>query len=116
MAIAKQVRVTPFRARVYEATRRIPMGKVSTYLLVSKAIGCSCPRAVAQALRHNPFAPEVPCHRVISTAGALTGFGGSRDADALGRKRAMLKEEGVVFDDWGIIVDRNLIVSLPSDS
>lgn len=110
----KPVNVTPFRARVYDATRLIPKGKVSTYALVANAIGCKCARAVAQALRHNPFAPEVPCHRVVSSEGALTGFGGSSAPDALGRKRDMLKAEGVLFNDKGVLIDKTLIVSPPN--
>ncbi len=103
-------RVTPFRAKVYEAAAKIPAGRVSTYALVAESISCKCARAVAQALRHNPFAPQVPCHRVIASDGSLKGFGGSSSPEALGRKRALLLQEGVPFDEKGVIIDRNQIV------
>lgn len=114
MEIASHPSVTPFRARVYEATCRIPAGRVSTYALLGQSIGCTCARAVAQALRHNPFAPEVPCHRVIASDGSLRGFGGSSSPEALGRKRRLLESEGVPFNDNGIIQDRSQIISPPN--
>ena len=51
---------TVFEARVYEALRRIPRGQVTTYGRLAAALGCGSARAVGQALRRNPFAPEVP--------------------------------------------------------
>lgn len=68
MASAKQITVTEYQARVYSLLRQIPEGKISTYAALSKALSSS-PRAVGGALRRNPFAPEVPCHRVISADG-----------------------------------------------
>ena len=65
---AKQVTVTEYQERVYTLLKQIPEGKVSTYAWLSNALGSS-PRAVGGALRRNPFAPEVPCHRVISADG-----------------------------------------------
>lgn len=64
----KEVAVTDYQARVYGLLKQIPAGRVSTYAAISKALGSS-PRAVGGALRRNPFAPEVPCHRVISADG-----------------------------------------------
>ncbi|OQW94406.1 MAG: hypothetical protein BWK77_09365 [Verrucomicrobia bacterium A1] len=61
----KSMRVTDFQQYIYDATRSIPKGRVTTYALLGQAIGCRSPRAVGQALRRNPFAPKVPCHRVI---------------------------------------------------
>ena len=59
---------TAFERRVYEATSAIPRGRVSTYGEVAKLLGSS-PRAVGGALRRNPFAPRVPCHRVVAAKG-----------------------------------------------
>eukprot|EP00292_Cryptomonas_paramecium_P032356 CAMPEP_0113693120 /NCGR_PEP_ID=MMETSP0038_2-20120614/19486_1 /TAXON_ID=2898 /ORGANISM="Cryptomonas paramecium" /LENGTH=85 /DNA_ID=CAMNT_0000615153 /DNA_START=63 /DNA_END=317 /DNA_ORIENTATION=+ /assembly_acc=CAM_ASM_000170 len=61
----KQKQVTPFEERVYSLCTNIPIGKVATYGEMARALNSS-PRAVGQALRKNPFAPEVPCHRVIA--------------------------------------------------
>lgn len=89
-------RVTSFQRRVYEATRQVPRGTTISYGELARRIGCKCPRAVAQALRVNPFAPEVPCHRVVGAHGELTGFFGRRDAEALAQKRRLLEAEGVL--------------------
>lgn len=64
----KQIKVTPYQERVYALLLQIPSGKISSYASLSKVLGSS-PRAVGGALRNNPFAPEVPCHRVISASG-----------------------------------------------
>lgn len=96
--------VTPFQQRVYDETRLIPPGKVITYGGLAKRIGCACPRAVGQALRANPFAPEVPCHRVVASDGSLTGFHGDRNEAAFREKRALLEAEGVKFAPDGKVV------------
>lgn len=98
------VKITPFRQRVYDETRKIPCGSVITYGELARRIGCKSARAVGQALRVNPFAPEVPCHRVVAADGSLTGFYGKQDATALGRKRRLLEAEGVLFDNEGRVV------------
>jgi len=95
------MRVTAFQQRVYDATRKIPRGSVVTYGELARRIGCGSARAVGQALRANPFAPEVPCHRVVAADGSLTGFGGQCDTAALMRKRRLLEAEGVAFDEKG---------------
>lgn len=100
--------VTSFQARVYEATRRIPKGKVTTYGSLAKAIRCGSAQAIGQALRRNPFAPEVPCHRVVATDRSLGGFNGHRDGSELARKRRLLEEEGVRFDSVGRVVPEDV--------
>jgi methylated-DNA-[protein]-cysteine S-methyltransferase len=70
-------RVTPFQARVLRAAMRIPYGEVRTYGDIACAIGKpGAARAVGQALGMNPFAPVVPCHRVVAAGGRLGGFSG----------------------------------------
>lgn len=93
------VMITPFQQRVYDAARRIPRGKVTTYKLLAESIRCRSCRAVGQALRRNPFAPEVPCHRVIASDLSIGGFGGHRRGARIRRKESMLAEEGVAFLD-----------------
>ena len=87
---------TAFESRVYEATSAIPRGRVSTYGELAKLLNSS-PRAVGGALRRNPFAPRVPCHRVVAAGGAaLGGFSGTWGATPeTARKLSMLVEEGV---------------------
>lgn len=72
--------VTEFQSIVYEAVSCIPKGKVATYGQVARMIGMpGAARAVGNALHKNPFAPVVPCHRVVASDGSLGsnfGFGG----------------------------------------
>lgn len=67
--------IAPFRQRVYEVTRAIAPGRTLTYGEVAAAIGePGAARAVGQALGHNPFAPIVPCHRVLAARSGAGGF------------------------------------------
>ena len=95
------LKVTAFQRRVYAEALKIPRGTVISYGELARRIGSGSARAVGQALRVNPFAPEVPCHRVVAADGSLTGFCGERDTAALARKRSLLESEGVEFDDRG---------------
>ncbi|CAH0520935.1 unnamed protein product [Peronospora belbahrii] len=90
--------ITEFESRVYEIILTIPVGKVSTYSGVAKALH-SGPRCVGQALRKNPFAPEVPCHRVVSASLDIGGFqgAGGKDSPCVQKKRMLLTKEGVCF-------------------
>lgn len=93
--------VSAFCEQVYEVVRAIPRGRVATYGGVARALGCGSARAVGQALRRNPFAPRVPCHRVIASDLRLGGFQGRRSGAATARKRRRLAAEGVRFDASG---------------
>jgi len=88
---------TLFQQKVYDACSRIPSGRVTTYQLLARSIGCGSARAVGQALRRNPYAPRVPCHRVIASDLTLGGYEGQKDSEALSRKIALLASEGVMF-------------------
>ena len=92
---------TAFESRVYQALREIPRGRVVTYARLATHLECRSAQAVGQALKRNPFAPEVPCHRVIRTDGSLGGYSGKRRGVRVERKRGILHEEGVEFDDDG---------------
>ncbi|DAZ99641.1 TPA: hypothetical protein N0F65_001878 [Lagenidium giganteum] len=91
-------RITRFEMRVYELISTIPVGKVSTYGGVAKALN-SGPRSVGQALRKNPFAPEVPCHRIVAATLEIGGFRGStgEKSSDIQDKRQLLGDEGVRF-------------------
>ena len=88
--------VSVFAAKVYAVVRKIPEGQVSTYRDVAHAVGSRSYRGVGQALRCNPFAPEVPCHRVVKSDGRLGGFKGRVSGDAIDEKVTLLESEGVV--------------------
>lgn len=88
---------TEFERKVFDALQLIPRGKVTTYGLLGKYIDCRSPRAIGQALKRNPFAPETPCHRVVSSDLKIGGFGGQREGEPIDRKRRLLESEGVSF-------------------
>ncbi|KAL4895544.1 6-O-methylguanine DNA methyltransferase [Aspergillus ambiguus] len=93
--------LSPYRRRVYRALLSIPAGRWTTYSALAKYLNSSA-RAVGTAMRTNPFAPDVPCHRVLAADGSLGGYMGSGPASGsanLQRKRRMLEEEGVTFID-----------------
>lgn len=98
---------TPFQKRVLSLLCQVPRGSVTTYGLMSKHLGSS-PRAIGNAMRRNPFAPEVPCHRVVATGGALGGFKGqwpkNGEGITLDEKRRLLKGEGVRLDEKGRVL------------
>jgi len=85
--------VPEFDRRVYEVTRSIPPGSTMTYGAVAEALGEEPMRArdVGQALARNPFAPVVPCHRVVAADGIGGGYSAPGGADT---KRRLLELEG----------------------
>lgn len=84
-----------FAERVYDAVKHIPQGRVATYGQIAEMIGSpGAARAVGNALHVNPFAPVVPCHRVVASDGSLAAnFGCGGPAVQFER----LKAEGVSF-------------------
>jgi methylated-DNA-[protein]-cysteine S-methyltransferase len=85
---------TKFEMKVYKITAKIPKGKTMTYGQIARKLKTS-PRAVGQALKRNPFAPKVPCHRVIMSDGSLGGFSGNIKKN-IAIKRKMLIKEGAI--------------------
>ena len=67
-----------FNQKVWTLTLKIPKGKISTYKEIAHAMHSKAYRAIGTALSKNPFAPTIPCHRVISSAGKLIGFKGKK--------------------------------------
>lgn len=100
-------KLTPFRKHMLILLCQIPRGRYSTYQAmadhVTRTSHKSCARAVGSAMRNNPFAPGVPCHRVLASDGTLGGFNGSWGEDGLyaKEKKKLLEEEGVRFDSRG---------------
>ena len=68
---------TKFQHKVWQYLKNIPRGKVKTYKQVAIAIKSpKSARAVANACGKNPYAPKIPCHRVIRSDGGLGGYSG----------------------------------------
>lgn len=85
----------PFYRKVWKACAAIPRGQVRTYGWIARRIGKpGAARAVGQALGRNPFAPHVPCHRVVGADGSMTGFSGP---GGIKLKRRLLRKEGAIL-------------------
>ena len=86
---------TKFQLKVWAYLRKIPRGSLKTYSQVAKAIRKPrAVRAVANAIGKNPYAPKIPCHRVIRSDGSLGGYSGK---GGIKTKRFLLKKEGVTL-------------------
>ena len=80
-----------FSQKIWQACRKIPRGRVSTYLEIARFIqNPKAVRAVGSALNQNPFTPKVPCHRVVKSDGCVGGF-----ARGTRQKIKLLKKEGI---------------------
>ncbi len=86
---------TKFQLKVWVYLKKIPRGRVKTYAQVAKAIGKpNAVRAVANAIGKNPYAPKIPCHRVIRSDGSLGGYSGKGGVKT---KRFLLQKEGITL-------------------
>ena len=84
---------TKFEQRVWNYLKNIPKGKVKTYKQVAIAIKRpKSARAVANACAKNPYAPKIPCHRVIRSDGGLGGYSGR---GGVKKKVSLLRSEKV---------------------
>jgi O-6-methylguanine DNA methyltransferase len=84
-----------FRERVYEIASHIPRGKVATYKQLATLAGnMRASRAVGMYMKCNPHRHIVPCHRVVASSGALTGYSFGRGVIT---KKKLLQREGVLF-------------------
>jgi AraC family transcriptional regulator, regulatory protein of adaptative response / methylated-DNA-[protein]-cysteine methyltransferase len=80
---------TPFEHRTWDTLQNVPYGGQSSYAEIARAIGRpTATRAMARANGANPIAILIPCHRILGTNGALTGYGGG-----LWRKEWLLAHE-----------------------
>ena len=91
--VLESTEITEFQRKVYLALLEVPSGETISYGELARRIGCRSAQAVGQALKKNPFAPEVPCHRVIASDGSIGGFHGHRDGEMIQKKREILEEE-----------------------
>src|SRR3989338_9084817 len=85
-----------FNQKVWELTKKIPKGKVTTYKAIAHKLGTKAYRAVGNALKNNPHAPKVPCHRVINSDGKIGGYKGIKNSK---EKIRLLREEKIEIKD-----------------
>lgn len=122
--IAADSSLTDFRKRVLTLLTQVPRGQYTTYKALADAAArldkglatsmrtasrneqTGSARAVGSAMRNNPFAPTVPCHRVLAADGKLGGFKGDwgEEGKFAHEKRRLLREEGVRFDGKGKVL------------
>ena len=89
------------KERIYDLVKQIPRGRVATYGQIAEQLGNKgLSRVVGNALHHNPDPSHIPCHRVVNAKGEVSlsfAFGGGV------AQRALLEQEGIVFQDNGKI-------------
>ena len=81
-----------FKEKVYNLCKKVPRGKVATYKSIAEALGTKAYQAVGNALSANPYAPKVPCHRVVNSDLSIGGYEGKKGSK---EKAMLLKKEGV---------------------
>ena len=91
---------TNFQKRVWEALKLIPKGKVTTYKEIAKFLNTKAVRAVGSAVGKNPYAPKVPCHRVVKSNGQVGNYSGGNGVET---KIELLTKEGVEIKDNKIV-------------
>jgi O-6-methylguanine DNA methyltransferase len=95
-----------FTEKVYKIAESIPEGRVATYKQIATLAGIpNASRAVGMSMKKNPYAPRVPCHRVVSSDGRLNGYSG---IGGIEKKKKMLIEEGVLFNNDKIDLAKSL--------
>jgi len=99
-------RLPAYTQKVLKATAQIPLGYVASYGSIAKAVGGG-PRAVGNIMAANPFAPIVPCHRVVKSDFTLGGYGGGLRAkvELLGKeKRGFSSPKGIAVSGRQLMV------------
>ena len=89
-----------FYEKVYEKLKKVPKGKVTTYFELAKALNSRAYRSVGSAMRKNPYAPLVACHRVIKSNGEIGNFSGKGGVKA---KIRLLEKEGIKIKNNKIV-------------
>lgn len=100
-----------FSLRVYELLSTVPKGRVTTYKELAKALNTKAYRAIGTILSHNPYAPRVPCHRVVTSNGEIGGFMGKREGETIEKKKNLLASEGVVCEGNRIVNFQSIVYS-----
>lgn len=88
-----------FSQKVHDLLKEIPEGKVSTYRIIAHKLGTKAYRAVGTAVKNNPDAPRIPCHRVVKSDGSVGFYSGGGTKT----KIKMLQEEGIKIEEKRIV-------------
>jgi len=87
--------MTTLAQKTYALLKTVPKGRVTTYKALADALGSRAYRAIGQFMRTNPYAPQVPCHRVVASDGTIGGFMGETSGNNITKKISLLAREGV---------------------
>jgi methylated-DNA-[protein]-cysteine S-methyltransferase len=87
--------MTPLQEKTYKLLKTVPTGRVTTYKALADALHTKAYRAIGQFMKNNPYAPMVPCHRVVASNGTIGGFKGKTAGKEIKEKIALLAREGV---------------------
>jgi methylated-DNA-[protein]-cysteine S-methyltransferase len=93
-------RLPSYTQKTLKATAQIPIGYVASYGAIAKAVGGG-PRAVGNVMASNPFAPIIPCHRVVKSDFGLGGYGGGLKVKfelLVKEKRGFLASKGIAVN------------------
>lgn len=95
----KNSQCSKFQKKVYIELLNVKKGSVISYSKLAEKIGrTGAARAVGNALNKNPFAPDVPCHRVVKNDGSIGGFAHGKD-----KKIAILLAEGIEIENGKVV-------------
>ncbi len=103
-------KISSFSSACYKILSQVPRGKVTTYRLIAKALGSRAVRAVGTAMAKNPFAPRIPCHRVVRSDGSVGEYNGGAE-----KKQLMLRREGIQINN-GKVSDLSDVLFAPKPS
>lgn len=93
---------TEFAEKIYSQLKKVPKGRVTTYKVLAQSIGTKAYQAVGTVMKNNPYAPEVPCHRVVASDGSIGGFKGYKTGKTIEEKIKLLQKEGVGVENGKI--------------
>jgi len=94
-----ETKATKLQKNVWEVLKLIPRGRVTSYSSIARYLDTKATRAVASAVGKNPYAPKVPCHRVVLADGKIGNYSGG---DGVKTKIEYLAQEGVVVSNGKI--------------
>ena len=98
-----------FEEEVWSLMKKIPEGKITTYKILAEQLGTHAYQAVGNACRRNPYAPQVPCHRVVKSDGSIGGFNGHTTGPTIIKKIRLLQQESVQVDNGKIVDFENVL-------
>lgn len=108
--------MTPLQEKTYQLLKKVPRGRVTTYKALANALHTHGYRAIGQFMKNNPYAPTVPCHRVVTSNGTIGGFRGATTGKNIKEKIAMLTREGIIVDGNKVTDFDSLLFKFPPPS